>query len=129
MLNIDRFKDVNDSLGHEWGDVLLVGVGERIEALLRDGDTVARSGSDEFLVMFSEVADASEAASVADRILEALRRPWRLGNARSTSRQASGWQCFRTTVSSRGAARARLQRDASSQAAGGQRPENSTTAA
>ena len=80
VLNIDRFKDVNDSLGHEWGDVLLVGVGERIEALLRDGDTVARSGSDEFLVMFSEVADASEAASVAERILEALRRPWRLGN-------------------------------------------------
>ena len=80
VLNIDRFKDVNDSLGHEWGDTLLVGVGERIEALLRDGDTVARSGSDEFLVFFSEIADATEAASVAERILEALRPPWRLGN-------------------------------------------------
>jgi diguanylate cyclase (GGDEF)-like protein/PAS domain S-box-containing protein len=80
VLNIDRFKDVNDSFGHEWGDTLLVGVGERIEALLRDGDTVARSGGDEFLVLFSEVSDASEAASVAERVLEALRRPWRLGS-------------------------------------------------
>ena len=79
VLDIDRFKDVNDSLGHEWGDMLLVGVGGRIDAVMRDSDTVARSGSDEFLILFSEIKDAAEAASAADRVLVSLRLPWKLG--------------------------------------------------
>jgi len=79
VLDIDRFKDVNDSLGHEWGDMMLVGIGERIDGVMRDSDTVARSGSDEFLILFSEIEDAAEAASAADRVLASLRLPWKLG--------------------------------------------------
>ena len=68
FLDLDRFKVVNDSLGHVLGDELLVAIGRRLEACLRQGDTVARLGGDEFAILLDGVTDASDATRVADRI-------------------------------------------------------------
>ena len=76
FMDLDNFKYVNDSLGHEAGDALLVGVAERIEGCLRPGDTAARLGGDEFVVLLEDVPDARGAGLVASRIAEALRDPF-----------------------------------------------------
>jgi diguanylate cyclase (GGDEF)-like protein len=72
MLDLDRFKDINDTLGHHHGDELLKQVGARITATLRHADTVARLGGDEFTVLLPEVAGSEAAAGVADKIARAL---------------------------------------------------------
>jgi diguanylate cyclase (GGDEF)-like protein/PAS domain S-box-containing protein len=82
VLDIDRFKNVNDTLGHECGDELLVGAAERIAGLMRESDSVARSGSDEFLLLFADVVGPRDVAVLTKRILEALREPWRLAGKR-----------------------------------------------
>jgi diguanylate cyclase (GGDEF)-like protein/PAS domain S-box-containing protein len=76
FIDLDRFKDVNDSWGHDAGDRLLVGVTARLRACLRDEDTLARQGGDEFTILLEAVADAGEAARVADRLATALDRPF-----------------------------------------------------
>jgi diguanylate cyclase (GGDEF)-like protein len=76
FLDLDRFKVVNDSLGHQSGDRLLQAVALRLDAALRPGDTVARMGGDEFTVLLEEVADAREAAVVAERVLATLAKPF-----------------------------------------------------
>lgn len=76
VLDIDRFKNVNDTLGHAQGDRLLTGVAERITGLMRDSDSVARSGGNEFLFLLTEIITARDAALAADRMLAALRQPW-----------------------------------------------------
>lgn len=73
FLDLDRFKVVNDSLGHNAGDELLVHVARRLERCLRSGDTVARLGGDEFAILLERVRDSSEAIAVADRIFNELR--------------------------------------------------------
>jgi diguanylate cyclase (GGDEF)-like protein len=78
FLDLDRFKNVNDSLGHAVGDLLLKAVAARLAACLRDGDTVGRLGGDEFIISLPEVADATEVAGVAARILGELARPFRV---------------------------------------------------
>nr|WP_308129327.1 EAL domain-containing protein [Actinoplanes polyasparticus] len=78
FVDLDRFKVVNDSLGHAAGDALLTGVADRIRNCLRDGDTAARLGGDEFAVLLPGVLDADEAVPVAERILAALREPFDL---------------------------------------------------
>ncbi|MCO8273468.1 EAL domain-containing protein [Actinoplanes sp. TRM 88003] len=78
FVDLDRFKVVNDSLGHAAGDALLTGVADRIQSCLRDGDTAARLGGDEFAVLLPGVLDAGEAVPVAQRILDALREPFDL---------------------------------------------------
>ena len=75
FMDLDGFKTVNDSLGHEAGDRLLVAVAERIKNLLRYEDTLARFGGDEFAVLLERVGDPSETIRVARRIVEALREP------------------------------------------------------
>ena len=72
FLDLDRFKVINDTLGHLVGDHLLVAVGRVIETCLRPGDTVARLGGDEFGVILDEITDPDDAVLVADRILAAL---------------------------------------------------------
>jgi diguanylate cyclase (GGDEF)-like protein len=74
FLDLDRFKVINDSLGHLVGDHLLVAVGERIAGSLRPGDTVARLGGDEFGVLLQGMRDGAHALQVADRIQRSLTR-------------------------------------------------------
>jgi len=71
-LDLDRFKVVNDSLGHLCGDELLVLVGERIRECLRPGDVVGRFGGDEFAVLLEDLHNPGEVAVVARRLLESL---------------------------------------------------------
>ena len=75
-LDLDRFKVVNDSLGHPIGDQLLVQVARRVEACLRAGDTVARLSGDEFTALLEEVAGLDEAVAVADRVHESFLAPF-----------------------------------------------------
>ncbi|PLS87591.1 MAG: GGDEF domain-containing protein [Actinobacteria bacterium] len=79
FLDLDDFKVVNDSLGHEAGDDLLVAAARRLETCLRPGDTLARLGGDEFVVLLEDVGGRGEATGVATRIAEALREPFLLG--------------------------------------------------
>ncbi|MGE4191696.1 MAG: EAL domain-containing protein, partial [Thermoanaerobaculia bacterium] len=76
FLDLDRFKVVNDSLGHPIGDLLLVAVAQRIETCLRAGDTVARLGGDEFAVLLEEIGELDEASEIGTRIHEAFARPF-----------------------------------------------------
>jgi len=76
FLDLDDFKAVNDSLGHEAGDQLLTAVGKRIEATLRPGDTVARLGGDEFAVLLKNMENEGIATRVADRITRQLATPF-----------------------------------------------------
>ena len=76
FLDLDRFKNVNDSLGHAIGDLLLTAVAARLTACLREEDTAARLGGDEFIISLPDVTGAAEAASVAGRILAELAKPF-----------------------------------------------------
>jgi diguanylate cyclase (GGDEF)-like protein/PAS domain S-box-containing protein len=78
FIDLDRFKIINDSLGHGFGDKLLCKVAERIRSVVRDGDTLARRGGDEFTLLLPEVTDADGAKLVAIKVLEALRRPFEI---------------------------------------------------
>ncbi len=75
FLDLDRFKVVNDSLGHEAGDRLLLTVAQRLGGCLRREDTLARFGGDEFAILLEDVADIHEATAVAERILESMQVP------------------------------------------------------
>ena len=79
LLDLDRFKVINESLGHAVGDALLVAVGERLQRCLRPGDTVARFGGDEFGIILDGIGGVDEARRTADRILAELREPFDLG--------------------------------------------------
>ena len=87
FLDLDRFKHINDSLGHPVGDRVLVDVAARIQGCLRQHDTVARLGGDEFVMLLRQ-ADAAGAEATAQRIIEALARPF-----------AQGGLCFTVTCS------------------------------
>jgi diguanylate cyclase (GGDEF)-like protein/PAS domain S-box-containing protein len=76
FMDLDGFKVVNDSLGHEVGDHLLVLVAERLQRSLRPEDTLARFGGDEFVVLLEDVEDPSEAVRVAERITNELKKPF-----------------------------------------------------
>jgi diguanylate cyclase (GGDEF)-like protein len=78
FLDLDRFKQINDTLGHEAGDQLLKEVATRLRACTRESDTVARLGGDEFVVLLPELRDEKYAAFVAQKILAAVARPFTL---------------------------------------------------
>jgi diguanylate cyclase (GGDEF)-like protein/PAS domain S-box-containing protein len=81
LLDIDRFKLVNDSLGHQVGDALLIEVASRIEAASRADATVARLGGDEFVVLVEGLTDPNHVHHIAARLLETLRRPYIIDDA------------------------------------------------
>jgi diguanylate cyclase (GGDEF)-like protein/PAS domain S-box-containing protein len=76
MLDLDRFKNVNDTFGHSVGDELLRAAGERLTGLVRKSDTVARMGGDEFMVLLPQIAKIEDATRVTQKILEAFRKPF-----------------------------------------------------
>ncbi len=76
FVDLDRFKGVNDALGHEAGDSLLQQVAERLRSCVRSSDTLARLAGDEFTVLLEDVADVHEAQAVAERIRAALQQPF-----------------------------------------------------
>ncbi len=78
-IDLDHFKRVNDSLGHEAGDKLLTIVAHRLQGCVKEGDTVARLGGDEFTVIVRGTGERSEVAAIAERIVEAMRQPMWLG--------------------------------------------------
>ncbi len=78
LIDLDRFKEVNDTLGHDYGDALLIEVSERLQAVLRRGDTLARLGGDEFAVLVAGAPDRAAVIDVATRLQDALRRPFAL---------------------------------------------------
>lgn len=79
FLDLDRFKIINDSLGHAKGDELLKFIARRLESCIRTGDLVARLGGDEFVILLTELVEANEVILVAERILEELKTPFNLG--------------------------------------------------
>jgi diguanylate cyclase (GGDEF)-like protein/PAS domain S-box-containing protein len=78
FLDLDRFKVINDSLGHNIGDQLLQAVAARVQACVRESDTVARLGGDEFTLMIPTLARSEDAAPIAQKLLEAVRYPFHL---------------------------------------------------
>jgi diguanylate cyclase (GGDEF)-like protein/PAS domain S-box-containing protein len=81
FIDLDRFKAINDNLGHAVGDHLLISVAERLEEMLRDSDTVARLGGDEFVILAEDLDSDAEALAVAERVLHALEEPFLVGSA------------------------------------------------
>ena len=90
FLDLDNFKAINDTLGHAVGDRLLVDVAGRIRAQLRAGDTAARVGGDEFVVLLDEVVSAEAALTIAHRLAEVLRAPFEIGTDRLISMASIG---------------------------------------
>ena len=80
FLDLDRFKDINDSLGHSMGDGLLKSVAERIRRCVREGDTVARFGGDEFTLLIPRIDHVDDAAKIAQKILETLKIPFSISD-------------------------------------------------
>jgi diguanylate cyclase (GGDEF)-like protein len=78
FLDLDRFKNINDSLGHRMGDALLVGIAQRLQECLRATDTISRLGGDEFAILLTDLADIADATQVADRLLHAFTTPFRI---------------------------------------------------
>jgi diguanylate cyclase (GGDEF)-like protein len=94
IMDLDRFKEVNDTLGHHHGDLLLQEVGPRLKAVLRDSDTVGRMGGDEFAVLLPDVNGPEDATNVAHKLLETLSRPFNVGGVTLDVHASIGIACF-----------------------------------
>ena len=75
FLDVDHFKEINDSLGHRVGDGVLQSVAKRLQARLRKSDTVSRQGGDEFVVLLTEVEAVRDASLIAEKLLGAMAEP------------------------------------------------------
>lgn len=94
MLDLDNFKRVNDSLGHQAGDILLCEVANRLRSCVRKSDTVARMGGDEFVILLSDLRDTRDIQDVAAKILSAVSQPVHLGRQCVTVTASIGISIF-----------------------------------
>jgi diguanylate cyclase (GGDEF)-like protein len=85
FIDLDNFKSINDTLGHNVGDELLQAVAARLDAIVRGADALGRLGGDEFVVILEEVSSTTGPELVAERLLEALKQPFKLGTGAETS--------------------------------------------
>ena len=76
LLDLDKFKNVNDTLGHSFGDKLLQDIGKRLTATVRSSDTVSRMGGDEFILLLPEVSHLEDVTKIAEKVLDVLRNPF-----------------------------------------------------
>jgi diguanylate cyclase len=90
FLDLDRFKVINDSLGHGAGDELLTAVAERIGHNLRRHETLARFGGDEFVILCEDIFDDQDAVAVAERVLKSFTTPFHLGHGETTANASIG---------------------------------------
>jgi len=79
FLDVDRFKLINDSLGHMMGDTLLVSIGQRLLSILKPGDTISRFGGDEFAILLEDIIDLDNILNVSERIQMELCKPFKIG--------------------------------------------------
>src|SRR4051794_15298898 len=93
FLDLDNFKTVNDTLGHDVGDALLKIISSRLRASVRGDDFIARIGGDEFCVLLQDIADPREAASVAQKLVHELNKPYRIGEHQVSSGASIGIAC------------------------------------
>lgn len=89
FIDLNDFKEVNDSYGHEVGDRLLCEVAKRLQSKVREVDTVIRYGGDEFIIVLHEISDQTAAQTIAEKIQEAIRQPFNLGAIKGVSVSAS----------------------------------------
>jgi diguanylate cyclase (GGDEF)-like protein/PAS domain S-box-containing protein len=94
ILDLDHFKDINDSYGHQTGDSLLLQVTERLNQSCRETDTLARLGGDEFVFLIEQLAEPEDAARVAEKILQQLLSPFTLGQQTDVNVAASVGICI-----------------------------------
>jgi diguanylate cyclase (GGDEF)-like protein len=90
FLDFDRFKLINDSMGHSAGDLFLIQVSRRIQDHVRPGDVVARLGGDEFAVLLHQVAEECSATNMAERLQQVLKQPMRIGGVNVTTSASIG---------------------------------------
>lgn len=81
FIDLDHFKVINDTLGHEYGDLLLKAAAGRLAECVRDQDTISRTGGDEFVVLLADIEDANDAVVVTQKILETMSRPYQIKGA------------------------------------------------
>ena len=79
FMDLDRFKNINDSLGHNIGDRLLITIAHSLQAFVRHGDTIARLGGDEFAMLANDVSGEPDLSTIAERLLDRLKSPYRVG--------------------------------------------------
>src|SRR5207244_934302 len=94
LMDVDAFKELNDTLGHSSGDELLRQIGARLGPVLRDGEMLARLGGDEFGILVPELADAGEAEDAGRRLLDCLEEPFELAGLALDVRASVGIALF-----------------------------------
>jgi diguanylate cyclase (GGDEF)-like protein/PAS domain S-box-containing protein len=94
FIDLDRFKSVNDTLGHEVGDLLLQATARRLEQCVRETDTVARLGGDEFTILLHELVEGADAVTVAEKVLASLAQPFVLAGRELCISASIGITCY-----------------------------------
>jgi diguanylate cyclase (GGDEF)-like protein/PAS domain S-box-containing protein len=94
FLDLDNFKPINDTYGHEVGDVLLIEVAERIKKTIRNEDTVSRHGGDEFIMLLGNVANISGCEILLDRIIKVLAKPYMMGEQKISISASLGYTMY-----------------------------------
>ena len=94
FLDLDHFKQVNDTLGHPAGDLLLQSIARRLQACVRRTDTVCRQGGDEFLILLGDIREMDDAIRVAQEVIDAMKPAHRIGGRRVAVTLSIGISCF-----------------------------------